>query len=100
MTREMKEEAPDGRGASIASKKADQLAQVGRLRYQIFLFEQKGEKTFSEIGERLFQIAQADGTEDPTADPLIKKKLAEAKKIERKLRSLHNKMAQLREKAA
>lgn len=99
ITREMRQEAPARRGA-VASKKADQLAQVGRLRYQIFLFEQKAEKNFSEIGEQIFRLVEADGRENPTADPLIRKKLAEAKKIERKLKSLHHKMALLREKAA
>ncbi|MDC4225305.1 MAG: hypothetical protein MPW15_13975 [Candidatus Manganitrophus sp.] len=44
-------------------KKADHLAQIGRLRYQIFLFEQKAEKNFSEIGERIYQLARSERRE-------------------------------------
>lgn len=101
ITREMREEAPRiKRRPGSVSEKADHLAQIGKLRYQIFLFEQKEEKNFSELGERMYQLAQVNGGKNPISDPIIKKKLAEARKIERKLRSLHDKMAQLRERAA
>ncbi|WDT79138.1 MAG: hypothetical protein MPW14_18595 [Candidatus Manganitrophus sp.] len=92
--------SPRQTAAGIGLRKADHLAQIGKLRYQIFLFEQKAEKNFSEIGERIFELAEANGAKNPVSDPTIKKKLADAKKIERKLKSLHDKMAQLRERAA
>lgn len=82
------------------SKKADHLAEIGRLRYQIFLFEQKAEKNFSEIGERIYQLAKVNGAKNPISDPTIKKKLADSRKIERKLTLLHDRMAHLREMAA
>jgi len=101
ITREMRGEVPHvKRRAGSVSEKADQMARIGKLRYQVFLFEQKAEKNFSEIGERIYQMAQENGLKNPASDPVIKKKLADAKKIERKLRSLHEKMAQLRERAA
>ncbi|NKE71709.1 hypothetical protein [Candidatus Manganitrophus noduliformans] len=101
ITRKMRGEIPHvKRRPGSVSEKADHLAQIGKLRYQIFLFEQKAEKNFSEIGERLFELAEANGAKNPLSDPTIKKKLADAKKIERKLKSLHDKMAQLRERAA
>lgn len=101
ITREMRGEVPRiKRRPGSVSKKADHLAQIGRLRYQIFLFEQKAEKNFSEIGERIYQLTQNNGAKNLVSDPTIKKKLADARKIERKLKSLHDKMAQLREMAA
>ena len=101
ITREMRGEVPRvKRRSGSVSEKADHLAQIGKVRYQIFLFEQKGEKNFSEIGERIYQLVQENGAKNPISDPTIKKKLADAQKIERKLKSLHDKMAQLREQAA
>lgn len=101
ITREMRGRIPRvKRRPGSVSEKAGQLAQIGKLRYQIFLFEQKAEKNFSEIGERIYQLAQANGAENPISDPAIKKRLTDARKIERKLKSLHDKMAQLRERAA
>jgi hypothetical protein len=101
ISREMRGGIPHvKRRPGSVSEKADQLAQVGKLRYQIFLFEQKAEKNFSEIGARIYQLARANGAENPLSDPTIKKKLSDARKIERKLKSLHDKMGQLREMAA
>ena len=101
ITREMRGGIPHvKRRAGSVSEKAEHLAQLGRLRYQIFLFEQKSEKNFSEIGEQIYRLALENGAKNPLSDPIIKKKLTHARKIERKLRLLHDKMARLREKAA
>lgn len=101
ITREMRGESSriERRPGSV-SEKADHLAQIGKLRYQIFLFERKAEKNFSEIGERIFEWVEANGAKNPVSDPTIKKKLADARKIAQKLKSLHDKMARLRERAA
>lgn len=101
ITREMRQEIPHvKRRPGSVSEKADHLAQIGKLRYQIFLFEQKAEKNFSEIGERIYQLAEENGAKNPISDSIVKKKLADARKIERKLQLLREKMAQLRERAA
>lgn len=101
ITREMRRGIPRvKRRPGSVSEKADHLTQIGRVRYRIFLLEQKAEKNFSEIGERIFQLARVNGGKNPIFDPIIKQKLADAKKLDRKLASLHDKMAHLRERAA
>ena len=87
-------------GSSIAAEKAGQMAEVGKVRYQIFLMEQKTEKTFSEMGARIYELIEVDSAKSPLSDGIVKKKLIEAKKLERKVRILQSKMAQLRKKAA
>lgn len=86
--------------SNMAADKAGQLAEVGKVRYQIFLLEQKIEKNFAEMGQRIYELIQENRSKDSLSDAAVKKKLAEAKKLERKSKLLQNKMAGLRQKAA
>ena len=76
------------------------VAEVGKTRYQIFLLEQKTEKNFSEIGQRIYDLISENGSKNPLSDPLVKSKLAEAKKLEKKAKILHEKMGTIRKKIA
>ena len=87
-------------GSNIAAEKAGQMAEMGKVRYQIFLLEQKTEKNFSEIGARIFELAEVGNAKAALADGIVKKKISEAKKLEKKVKNLQSKMAQLRKKAA
>jgi hypothetical protein len=86
-------------GSNIAAEKAGQMAEMGKIRYQIFLLEQKIEKNFSEMGTRLYDLLEAR-SKAPLSDGTIKKKVMEAKKLEKKIKVLQNKMGQLRRKVA
>ncbi|HLG21682.1 MAG TPA: hypothetical protein VI382_02615 [Candidatus Manganitrophaceae bacterium] len=87
-------------GSNVAFEKAGQVAEVGKTRYQIFLLEQKTEKNFSEIGQRIYDLISENGSKNPLSDPLVKSKLAEAKKLEKKAKILHEKMGTIRKKIA
>lgn len=87
-------------GSNFAAEKAGQMAEMGKVRYQIFLLEQKIEKNFSEMGARIYELIQVNRSRTSLSDGIVKKKLAEAKKLEKKIKILQGKMGQLRKKAA
>lgn len=87
-------------GSTIAKEKATKMAEMGKVRYQMFLMEQKIEKNFAEIGKRIYELAETDASKAAASDPTIKKMISEAKKLEKKVKVLQNKMASLRKKIA
>ena len=86
-------------GSSMAAEKAGQMAEMGKLRYQIFLLEQQIEKNFAEIGTRVYELIEGR-SKAPLSDGIIKKKVQEAKRLEKKIKTLQNKMGQMRRKVA
>ena len=84
-------------GSNVAAEKAGQLAEMGKVRYQIFLLEQKVEKNFSEMGKRIYQLIE-EKVKNPAVDPIVRKGISEAKKLEKKLKTLHDNTALLRKK--
>lgn len=87
-------------GSNIAAEKAGQMAELGKVRYQVFLLEQQIEKNFAEIGARIYELVEVGSAKAPHTDGIVRKKLADAKKLEKKVKILQGKMAQLRRKAA
>jgi hypothetical protein len=86
-------------GSNIAAEKAGQMAEMGKIRYQIFLLEQQIEKNFSEMGSRIYDLIESR-SKAPLSDGMVKKNLMEAKKLEKKIKLLQGKMEHLRKKAA
>lgn len=87
-------------GSNLAAEKAGQFAEMGKVRYQIFLIEQQTEKNFAAMGERIYRLIEEEHDKDPVADEMVKQYIAEAKKLGKKLKLFRNKMALLRKKVA
>ena len=79
-------------GSNVAAEKAGKLAEMGKIRYQIFLLEQKAEQNFSKMGKRIYQLI-GEKVKNPVADPIVRKSISEAKQLEKKLKTFHDKMA-------
>lgn len=87
--RKMMEEgvATAKKGAATVSTEARRMGRIARLRYQLFLQNQKAEAKFTEIGGLVYDLS-AKGSNRVRSNGQVRKRILEAKQIEERIKKL------------
>jgi hypothetical protein len=80
------------KGSVVAKEKAAEMAEIGRLRVQIFLAHQKAQRNFTEIGGKVYDLLKS-GAKNPLEAAPIRKLLADTAKLERQIDRLKKQAA-------
>lgn len=80
------------KGSAVAREKAAEMAEIGRLRVQIYLAHQKAQRNFTEIGGKVYDLLKS-GAKNPLEAAPIRKLLADTAKLERQIDRLKKQAA-------
>ncbi len=84
-------------GAKIAAEKGEEVAKIGRIRYQQFLLHKKAERRFADLGGMVYDMAKPP-YENPLSNPEVMKVIEEIKKIEEESQQLEEEKERIRKK--
>jgi predicted AlkP superfamily phosphohydrolase/phosphomutase len=84
-------------GFQNLSEKTGEMTQIGRLKIEIIAVKRDIEKTFIELGGRVYHNLEEKHEDDILSDQRIKKLVKDIKALELKLRTLEEKIEQVRE---
>jgi hypothetical protein len=84
-------------GFQNLSEKTGEMTQIGRLKIEIIAVKRDIEKTFIELGGRVYHNLEEKYEDDILSDQRIKKLVKDVKALELKLRTLEEKIEQVRE---
>ncbi|MBI5378527.1 MAG: hypothetical protein HZA23_00025 [Nitrospirae bacterium] len=80
------------KGSVVAREKASEMAEIGRLRVQIYLAHQKAQRNFTEIGGKVYDLLKS-GVAKPLEAAPVRKLLADTAKLERQVAKLEKQAA-------
>ncbi len=84
-------------GFQNLSEKTGEMTQIGRLKIEIIAVKRDIEKAFIELGGRVYHNLEEKHEDDILSDQRIKKLVKDVKALELKLRTLEEKIEQVRE---
>ncbi|MCK4559437.1 MAG: hypothetical protein KAV45_06605 [Calditrichia bacterium] len=79
------------------SEKTGEMTQIGRLKIEIIAVKRDIEKAFIELGGRVYHNLEEKHEDDILSDQRIKKLVKDIKALELKLKTLEEKIEQVRE---
>jgi hypothetical protein len=84
-------------GFQNLSEKTGEMTQIGRLKIEIIALKRDLEKAFIELGGRVYHKLEEKHEDDILSDQKIKKLIKDIKSLETKLKTLGDKVEQVRE---
>ncbi|MCK4754777.1 MAG: hypothetical protein KAS58_06055 [Calditrichia bacterium] len=84
-------------GLQNLSEKTGEMTRIGRLKIEIIAVKRDIEKAFIELGGRVYHNLEEKHEDDILSDHRIKKLVKDIKSLELKLRTLEEKIEQVRE---
>ncbi len=84
-------------GFQNLSEKTGEMTQIGRLKIEIIAVKRDIEKAFIELGGRVYHNLEEKHEDDILSDQRIKKLVKDVKALELKLKTLEEKIEQVRE---
>lgn len=84
-------------GFQNLSAKTGEMTQIGRLKIEIIAVKRDIEKAFIELGGRVYHNLEEKHEDDILSDHRIKKLVKDIKALELRLRTLEEKIEQVRE---
>jgi dynactin complex subunit len=84
-------------GFQNLSEKTGEMTQIGRLKIEIIAVKRDIEKAFIELGGRVYHNLEEKHEDDILSDQRIKKLVKDIKALELKLKTLEEKIEQVRE---
>ncbi len=82
-------------GAKVAAVKTEDMAKIGKLRYQVYGLNRKAEKHLTEIGGRVYDMAKPPW-ENPLSDQEILRLVEEVKKVEEDIKRIEAEISRLK----
>lgn len=74
-------------GATIIAIKTEEMARIAKMKYDIYTLNRKIEKSFTEIGARVYDLAQEEPVEI-FDDDQVKKYIEDIKKYEKEIKEI------------
>ncbi len=84
-------------GIELVVDKTEEYSKIGKLKVDILGIKRNIEKAFSELGGQTFELLSKDDKADVSADPEVKKMIAELHDLEESLDSKKNEIIQVKE---
>ncbi len=84
-------------GAKIAAEKGEEMAKVGKLRYQEYQLHRKAERRFADLGGMVYELAKPP-YENPLSNPEVMKIVEEIKAVEDEIASLEEERKKIKQK--
>ncbi|RMD95279.1 MAG: hypothetical protein D6814_13455 [Calditrichaeota bacterium] len=82
-------------GLNKLAEKTDQLTQMGRLKLDIISIKREIDKSFSELGGRVYQLAVKENASDVLEDSEVQAAFEKIKKLEERLAAKKEEMEQV-----
>lgn len=84
-------------GAKIAAEKSEEVARVGKFRYQAYTSHRQAEKLFTELGGTVYDLAKPP-YENPLSNSEVMKLVEDIRKVEEESAELEKKIEEVKKK--
>jgi hypothetical protein len=87
-------------GATFVADKADEMAKIGKLRFDILAAQRNIDKLFGELGSRTYELVATQAKPNILKDEEVQKTIDELKKLEKSLESKREEIENVKQEKA